>query len=145
MVKGMEAGGVSYAGYFVPDRRLLYATQLLSQQFYPQLVHHVRDLGGASMIMMPPSVADFGNPETASFINRTQRSPVAEPKDKVKLFKLAWDAVGSEFASRHTQYEMFYAGATFVTKNHSYRTYDWDSSKDLVDRMLDSYSLDDEV
>ncbi|MEE2925601.1 MAG: 4-hydroxyphenylacetate 3-hydroxylase N-terminal domain-containing protein, partial [Chloroflexota bacterium] len=56
MVKGMEAGGVSYGPYFVPDRRLLYATQVLSQQFYPELVHHIRDLGGASMIMMPPSV-----------------------------------------------------------------------------------------
>jgi 4-hydroxyphenylacetate 3-monooxygenase len=27
----------------------------------------------------------------------------------------AWDAIGSEFGSRHTQYEMFYAGARFVT------------------------------
>ena len=34
----------------------------------------------------------------------------------MKFYKLAWDAVGSEFGSRHTQYEMFYAGATFVTK-----------------------------
>ena len=40
---------------------------------------------------------------------------------------------------------MFYAGATFVTKNHSYRTYDWEHGKELVDRMLDSYSLDDEI
>ena len=37
-------------------------------------------------------------------------------ENRVKFFKLAWDAVGSEFASRHTQYEMFYAGASFVTK-----------------------------
>ncbi|MCH8831923.1 MAG: 4-hydroxyphenylacetate 3-monooxygenase, partial [Chloroflexi bacterium] len=41
MVKGMEAAGVSYGPYFVPDRRLLYATQVLSQQFYPQMVHHI--------------------------------------------------------------------------------------------------------
>jgi 4-hydroxyphenylacetate 3-monooxygenase len=143
MVKGMEAGGVSYAGYFVPDRRLLYATQLLSQQFYPQLVHHVRDLGGASMIMMPPSVADFGNPETASFINRTQRSPVAEPKDKVKLFKLAWDAVGSEFGSRQAQYEMFYSGGPFVTRGRSFQNYDWSTVTDMVDGLLESYDLPD--
>ena len=37
----------------------------------------------------------------------------------MKFFKLAWDAVGSEFASRHVQYEMFYAGASFVTRGHS--------------------------
>jgi len=141
MVKGMEAGGVSYGPYFVPDRRLLYATQVLSQQFYPQLVHHVRDLGGANMIMMPPSVADFGNPETASFIHRTQRSPVAEPKDKVKLFKLAWDAVGSEFGSRQAQYEMFYSGGPFVTRGRSFQNYDWSTVTDMVDGLLESYDL----
>jgi len=141
MVKGMEAGGVSYGPYFVPDRRLLYATQVLSQQFYPELVHHIRDLGGASMIMMPPSVADFGNPETASFIHRTQRSPVAEPKDKVKLFKLAWDAVGSEFGSRQAQYEMFYAGGPFVTRGRSFQNYDWTTVTDMVDGLLESYDL----
>ena len=141
MVKGMEAGGVSYGPYFVPDRRLLYATQVLSQQFYPELVHHIRDLGGASMIMKPPSVADFGNPETASFIHRTQRSPVAEPKDKVKLFKLAWDAVGSEFGSRQAQYEMFYAGGPFVTRGRSFQNYDWTTVTDMVDGLLESYDL----
>ena len=143
MVKGMEAGGVSYGPYFVPDRRLLYATQVLSQQFYPQLVHHVRDLGGASMIMMPPSAADFANPETASYIHRTQRSPVAEPKDKVKLFKLAWDAVGSEFGSRQAQYEMFYSGGPFVTRGRSFQNYDWSTVTDMVDGFLESYDLTD--
>ena len=39
--------------------------------------------------------------------------------------KAAWDAIGSEFGSRHTQYEMFYAGANFVTTGHSFRTFDW--------------------
>ena len=63
----------------------------------------------------------------------------------MKFFKLAWDALGSEFASRHTQYEMFYAGASFVTKNHSFRTYDWDRAAAMVDFMLDSYSLADEL
>ena len=143
MVKGMEAGGVSYGPYFVPDRRLLYATQVLSQQFYPELVHHIRDLAGASMIMMPPSVADFGNAETASFIHRTQRSPVAEPKDKVKLFKLAWDAVGSEFGSRQAQYEMFYAGGPFVTRGRSFQNYDWSTVTDMVDGLLGAYDLPD--
>ena len=33
----------------------------------------------------------------------------------MKFLKAGWDAIGSEFGSRHTQYEMFYAGARFVT------------------------------
>ena len=64
-------------------------------------------------------------------------------EEKVKFMKLAWDAIGSEFASRHTQYEMFYAGAQFVTRGHALRTYDWNRSKILVDDILNSYNLED--
>ena len=67
------------------------------------------------------------------------------PEGRVKFLKLAWDAVGSEFASRHAQYEMFYAGASFVTKGHSFRTFDWDRCTQLVNQFLDSYSLEDEL
>jgi 4-hydroxyphenylacetate 3-monooxygenase len=141
MVKGMEAGGGFRGEYFLPDRRLLYSAQVLGQQFYPELVYAVRDLSGANMIMMPPSVADFGNPETADYIHKTQRSPAVEPKDKVKLFKLAWDAVGTEFGSRHAQYELFYSGGEFVTRGRSFNNYDWDTVTGMVDGLMDSYDL----
>jgi 4-hydroxyphenylacetate 3-monooxygenase len=59
--------------------------------------------------------------------------------------KAAWDAIGSEFGSRHTQYEMFYAGARFVTAGHSFRTYDWNSATSIVDTLLSSYDLADEL
>ncbi len=59
------------------------------------------------MIMLPSSVHDYSNPELARLIGKTQQSPAASAEEKVKFYKLAWDAVGSEFASRHTQYEMF--------------------------------------
>ena len=59
--------------------------------------------------------------------------------------KLAWDAVGSEFAGRHTQYEMFYAGAQFVTRGHSFRTYDWEKAASLVSTVADRYDLDGSI
>ena len=93
------------------------------------------------MIMLPSSVADFANPDIAPFIAKTQQSPAVSPKDRVKIFKLAWDAVGSEFASRHLQYEMFYASATFVTRGHAFRTCDWNAATGLVDDLLGSYDL----
>ena len=40
---------------------------------------------------------------------------------------------------------MFYAGATFVTKGHAFRCYDWQAADSLVNGMLESYSLDDEL
>jgi 4-hydroxyphenylacetate 3-monooxygenase len=95
--------------------------------------------------MLPSSVKDFNSPEIVRLIEKTQQSPAAGATDKVKFYKLAWDAVGSEFASRHAQYEMFYAGASFVTKGHAFRTYDWTAATSLLDRMLSGYDLSDEV
>ena len=105
----------------------------------------LRGLAGGGMIMLPSSIRDFADPEILSLIEKTQQSPAADARDKVKFYRLAWDAVGSEFASRHLQYEMFYAGAGFVTKGHSYRTYDWERATQMVDRMLDGYDLDTEL
>ena len=72
-------------------------------------------------------------------IDRTQYSPATDSTGRVKLFKLAWDAIGSEFGSRHIQYEMFYSGPRVVTTGMAYRTFDWDSADDLVQRCLDGY------
>ena len=76
-----------------------------------------------------------------AYIEKTQHSPVTDAKGRVKLFKLAWDAVGSEFGSRHLQYEMFYSGANMVTRGHAFRTYDWEKAIGLVDNLMSSYDL----
>jgi 4-hydroxyphenylacetate 3-monooxygenase len=141
LVAAMEAKGTQFGPYFVPDRHTLYSAQVLTQQLYPRVLNTLREIAGGGMIMLPSSVADFANPEIAALIGKTQQSPTANSHDRVKFYKLAWDAVGSEFGSRHQQYEMFYAGATFVTKAHSYRTYDWAGADRLVQNMLDSYDL----
>ena len=54
----------------------------------------------------------------------------------MKLFKLAWDMVGSEFAGRHLQYEKFYAGPAFVMDAYSYTTAPWSEWTGIVDRLL---------
>lgn len=145
LVHSMEVKGRMRGDYFIPDGHTLYSAQVLTQQLYAQVMVTLRELAGGGLIMLPSSVSDFANGELRDLIGKTQQSPVASSEGRVKFFKLAWDAVGSEFASRHTQYEMFYAGATFVTKGHSYRTFDWDRCTQLVDYMLDSYSLEDEL
>jgi 4-hydroxyphenylacetate 3-monooxygenase len=136
MVWGMEAKGHMQDGYFVPDKHLMYAAQVLTQELYPRLVETIRGLAGGALIILPSSKRDWGNPELAAIIEKTQHSPVSGPRERVDFLKLAWDAIGSEFGSRHTQYEMFYAGAPFVTCGHSFRTYDWQGAGGLVDKML---------
>ena len=141
MVAGMEAAGEYFGPYFVPNKPMLYAAQVLTQELYPRLITAIRGLAGGGVIMLPSSVEDFADAELAGLIEKTQMSPATDAKGRVKLFKLAWDALGSEFASRHVQYEMFYAGASFVTKGHALRTYDWDRATGLVKDLLARYDL----
>ena len=59
----------------------------------------------------------------------------------MKLYKLAWDLIGSEFAGRHLQYEKFYAGASFIVRNHSFREAPWDGFHAVVDELMRSYDV----
>src|SRR5262245_63833761 len=111
MLSGMEASGSKRGEFYLPSRHLIYAAQVLTQDLYPRLINLIRDLAGGALIMLPSSFRDWANPGLASILNKAQRSHSFDSKDKVKVLKAAWDAIGSEFGSRHTQYEMFYAGA----------------------------------
>jgi 4-hydroxyphenylacetate 3-monooxygenase len=141
-VHAMEVKGTAYGPYFVPDRALLYAAGALAQQFYPEIVGAIRELAGGGVIMLPSSVRDFANPEIAQLIGKTQLSAKTDAQGRVKLFKLAWDSVGSEFASRHTQYELFYSGPKHFTIGNAFKTYDWQGATELVDGVMAGYGLE---
>ena len=139
MLHGMDAAGAAAGEFFLPHRHFMYSAQVLTQELYPRVIETIRGLAGGALIMLPGSAADYDVPEIAAIIGLTQRSPALSPDDRVKFLKAAWDAVGSEFASRHLQYEMFYAGAPFVTAAHSFRTYDWSAATAGLDELLAGY------
>jgi 4-hydroxyphenylacetate 3-monooxygenase len=141
LVVAMEASGEAFEGYYVPNRSMLCTAQVVAQTTYPEIVEGIRTLAGGGLIMLPASHADFEDPETNAIIQKTQRSPVASPLERVKLMKLAWDAVGSEFGSRHLQYEMFYSGASFVTRGNAFRFFDWPAVKGFVEEFMQTYDL----
>jgi 4-hydroxyphenylacetate 3-monooxygenase len=51
--------------------------------------------------------------------------------------------VGSEFAGRHLQYEKFYAGASFIVRNHAFRETDWAAFNRTVDDLMATYNYPD--
>jgi 4-hydroxyphenylacetate 3-monooxygenase len=53
----------------------------------------------------------------------------------------AWDLIGSEFAGRHLQYEKFYAGASFIVRNHSFREAPWGGFHKVVDDLMGTYDV----
>lgn len=122
-----------------PGSQELYAEMVFQPELYHRLLYALRDLVGGGVIQLPSSVVDFENPEMSADIERYIQSPGVPAEKRVKLMKLAWDAIGSEFAGRHGQYEMFYAGAPFLTKGHMFRHYDFEGAKALVEQALAGY------
>jgi 4-hydroxyphenylacetate 3-monooxygenase len=63
-------------------------------------------------------------------------SATAPAREKIALMRMAWDFLGTEFGSRHAQYEKFYGGASFVVKQNVNRLYDYKRATALVDAAL---------
>ena len=72
-------------GCFVPDKHLMYAAQVLTQELYPRIIDKIRSLAGGALIMLPSSARDFDDPDLAHIIEHSQRSPAASPRDRVQF------------------------------------------------------------
>lgn len=132
------------AGMWRPWAPSLYGAMGLQAELYPRVLGILRDLTGGGVLQVPSSDAELRNPATRADIDRYVWSPGVPAEERVKLFKLAWDAVGSEFGGRHHQYEMFYAGSPFVAKGYAYRNFGYEEPLAEVDAFLASYGIDDE-
>jgi 4-hydroxyphenylacetate 3-monooxygenase len=92
--------------------RIEYA--VLIRLFGTMAVPHARDvyaeiLGGAPFVA-PSSNRDMQNEELRPLIDRIYRGSTGDAHDRIKLFKRIWDAMGTEFGSRHEWYEINYSG-----------------------------------
>src|SRR5262249_39248115 len=124
-----------------PDPCFLYAMMGQQAGFYPRAMDLLRLLTTSGVIQLPDSYLEMRSHETQADMERYLRSTGVGSAEHIKLYRLAWDLIGSEFASRHHQYEMFYAGAPSVGKAHAFRNYRFDEAVAEVDRFLASYDL----
>ncbi|WP_020660813.1 4-hydroxyphenylacetate 3-hydroxylase N-terminal domain-containing protein [Amycolatopsis benzoatilytica] len=78
---------------------------------YPRIKEIIQQTLGSGLIYLNSHADDWGNPEVRPYLDQYVRgSNGVEAIDRVKLLKLLWDAVGTEFGGRHELYERNYAG-----------------------------------
>ena len=130
-VATIDADGVLW-----PSRTALYSVMALQSELNGRMLETIRELAGSAMITLPSSVEDFANPEMARDIERFMRSGSTDARSRVALMRLAWDFIGTEFGSRHQQYEKFYGGASFLVKQNVNRNFDYRRATALVDAAL---------
>jgi len=133
-------------GTVVPRQEYAYTMRLFCTQCWPAVRHIFEKFLGGSLLMSPSSYKDFQNPDLAPFLEKYYRGASATAAERVKLFKLIWDAIGTEFGARHELYEINYSG------NHEQIRLDilsgakksgiLDQCLALTDQCLSDYSLE---
>ena len=86
---------------------------------------------------MPASIDVLTDPALSDQFERWWATPSVDAVRRLKLYKLAWDLVGSEFAGRHMLYEKFYAGNAIIVRNQSDREAPWSRFHGIVDDLIE--------
>jgi 4-hydroxyphenylacetate 3-monooxygenase len=78
---------------------------------YPRIKEIIENDLASGLIYLNSNAVDFKAPEIRPYLDKFVRgSNGYTAVDRVKLLKLLWDAMGTEFGSRHELYERNYAG-----------------------------------
>jgi 4-hydroxyphenylacetate 3-monooxygenase len=78
---------------------------------YSRIKEIVQKIVASSLIYLPSSAKDFRNPAIDPYLAKYVRGSYGIGyKERIKVMKLMWDAIGTEFGGRHELYEMNYAG-----------------------------------
>ncbi|MBA0124328.1 Pyoverdin chromophore biosynthetic protein pvcC [Haloechinothrix sp. YIM 98757] len=98
-------------GALLPNLDYGLAYRWFMTQGYPQIKQIIEKDLGSSLIYLNSNARDFKEPEIRPYLDQYVRgSNGYESVDRVKLMKLIWDSIGSEFGSRHELYEVNYSG-----------------------------------
>lgn len=98
-------------GYVLPNLEYGLAYRVMASVAYSKIKQIIEDTMASALIYMPSSALDFNNAEIRPYIDQYVRgSNDYTAVERVKLMKLLWDAIGSEFGGRHELYERNYFG-----------------------------------
>jgi 4-hydroxyphenylacetate 3-monooxygenase len=95
-------------GMMTPAWAPLDAARNLYPRLYPRMIEIVQQVGASGLVAMPTE-ADVNGP-LAEDIKTYYQSARLEAKDRIPLFRLAWDTALSAFGARQVLYERFFFG-----------------------------------
>jgi 4-hydroxyphenylacetate 3-monooxygenase len=98
-------------GAVLPNGQSGSSYRVFAGDAYGRIKEIVEKIIASALIYLPSSARDFANPAIDPYLKRYVRgSHGIEYRERIKIMKLLWDAIGTEFGGRHELYEMNYAG-----------------------------------
>jgi len=122
-------------GVMCPVPLQIELTRNLFMTAYPRMAE-ILELLGSSSFMLTPSEADLQGP-LAGDIEQYLATDTATARDRIKLFRLAWDIAGSAFGSRQVLYERFFASDPLTRARALSAIYPKDEMMERVQQFLD--------
>jgi 4-hydroxyphenylacetate 3-monooxygenase len=126
-------------GVMCPDQCMVESPRNLFMNAYPRMIEIIQLLGSSSFLLTP-SEKDFAGPLKAD-IEQYLATDNLEARDRVKLFRLAWDLAGNAFGSRQVLYERFFASDPLTRARALASIY---PKQEVMDRVLQFLGRDDE-
>jgi 4-hydroxyphenylacetate 3-monooxygenase len=148
LTEAMARSPSPWAGGFVlPNHDAGAAYHVLAPDAYVQIKHQIEKTVASSLIYLNSHARDFQNPELRKYLDLYVRgSGGVTAVERVKLMKLLWDAIGSEFGARHELYEVNYSGSheeirrfAILGANASGEARRW---KEFAESCMAEYDLD---
>jgi 4-hydroxyphenylacetate 3-monooxygenase len=120
---------------WAPDHETLLTARSFFPEVYPRLVEILQILGSSGLANIP-SEASVEAPELVDDIARYYQGATIGGKERIRLFRLAWDMACSSFAGRQVLYERFFAGDFYRNVANHYINHDKRPYTDLVEEFL---------
>lgn len=134
-------------GALQPNSGYGMAYRFLAPVAYPRVKEIAEQTISSGLIYLNSHAVDFKTPELRPYLDKYLRgSNGYDSVERVKLLKLLWDAVGSEFGGRHELYERNYAGNYEAIRLENLPTAiatgDAEYVKKFVESFMAEYDLD---
>jgi 4-hydroxyphenylacetate 3-monooxygenase len=98
-------------GSVVPKAEFAATSRLVASECWTNVRRTFEKQLAGSLLVAPSSYKDLKNEELRPLIDKYYRGSSGSAEERVKLFKLIWDAIGTEFGARHELYEINYSGS----------------------------------
>ncbi|SES93037.1 4-hydroxyphenylacetate 3-monooxygenase [Oceanobacillus limi] len=121
LIKAETNAKIDKFGLMSPELAPLQVASSTFPKVYPKLIEIVQLLGASGMVTIPTE-EDFSS-EIRTDLDQYLQSAKHNAKDRIKLFRLAWDLTMSPFATRQTQYERYFFGNPSTIASDLYQNY----------------------
>ena len=133
-------------GYNLPNTFTGLSYRVFAPMAYGRIKELIERHVASGLIYLPGSALDFESPEVRPYLDRFVRGSNGYAAiDRVKLLKLLWDAIGSEFGGRHELYETNYGGnyenIRIETLLTAQATGQLDAMKGFAEECMSEYDL----